>query len=89
VNIECSINEEKMIDKKERLIQEAEKALSSDIVVGQWKRVETEMKGQRKNVMKVVNITMKQDEIMSHLKTQIIRIKTQYSEMKNLKKELT
>lgn len=95
VNIECSINGEKMIDQKERLIQEAEKALSSDIAVGQWKRVETEVKGQKKSVMKVVNITMKPDEFMSHLKTQIedfdqhvIRIKTQYSEMKNLKENL-
>ena len=45
--------------------------LSSDIVADQWKRVETEVKGQKKNAMKVVNITMKPDEFMSHLKSEI------------------
>ena len=49
------------------------------------------MKGQKKNAMKVVNITMKQMNLCLTIKyfdQHIMRIKTQYSEMKNLKENL-
>jgi hypothetical protein len=96
-NIECTLNGEKMLERKQDLLQETEQKLASgdEIQVGQWKRVEIEVKGQKKSVMKIVDSIMKPQEFLTHLRSQIeefdqhvMRIKTQYSEMKNLKENL-
>ena len=95
-NVDTPINGEKMLERKNEIIQDIEtKVTSAKTVIGQWKRVQIEAKGQTKSVMKIVDAEMGKVEFLEHVKTQtnefeghVKRIQTQYSEMKRLKENL-
>lgn len=95
-NVDTTINPEKMLERKDEIMKSVENDVKDDtIVVGQWKRVTVETKGQKKSVMKIVDEQMTKAEFVGHIKTQVAafeehsdRIKTQYKEMKCLKENL-
>lgn len=95
-NVEVSVNGEKMLNTKAELVEDVKTKISSDdILIGQWKRVPIEVKGQKKMVMKIIDNHMNKAEFITHVTSQIeefeehvSRIKHQYSEMKKLKENL-
>lgn len=69
--------------------------LPERIQVPQWKRVEVEERGKRKLVMRVVDTDMTKEDFLNHIDTQkqtfsdhVDRVKTQYTEIRNLKQNL-
>ena len=69
--------------------------LPEDVFVSQWKRVDTEEKGKKKTVTRVVESKMTKDQFIEHFETQMIdfkehveRVHTQYEQLKILKHEL-
>lgn len=85
-----------MLKRKSEIIENIEnKVTSNNIVIGQWIRVQIDVKGQTKSVMKIVDAEMSKVEFLEHVKTQtnefeghVKRIQTQYNEMKRLKENL-
>ena len=69
--------------------------LPEDVFVSQWKRVDTEEKGKKKTVTRVVECKMTKNQFIEHFETQMIdfkehveRVHTQYEQLKILKHEL-
>ncbi|KAH3706167.1 hypothetical protein DPMN_065548 [Dreissena polymorpha] len=91
-------NGENMLENRTELIKGIEDNVHEDTitVVSQWKRVQTEFKGQKKSGMKIVNSDMtKKEFVVEHVTKQssefeehVSSIKTQYSQMKTLKENL-
>ena len=84
-----------MLETKEVLKATVDTITSDDIVVRQWKRVPIECKGQKKMVMKIVDMHMTKEEFVTHVTTQVeefsehvSRIRIQCQEMKRLKDSL-
>ncbi len=82
-------------DKNDLLKKIQENFISDSITIGQWKRVETEAKGQKKMVMKIVDSQMTKTEFLDHITKQleefddhVQRIRMQFKEMKTLKENL-
>lgn len=94
-NISVSLNAEKEIENKENIVKNVKSIDSEEIEVNQWQRVPIEEKGKKKMIMKIVAKKMKKDEFSKHVGDQfeefqshVLRIKTQFAEIKTLKENL-
>ena len=95
LNIDVPINPDTFA--KEPKLKEINVKLTADanVTFSQWKRVEIEEKGKKKNVMRIVESEKQKDQFMNILEDMtadfqghVKRIKTQFTELKALKQNL-
>ena len=66
LDINTSVNREKMLEIKEEVLKATQDTITfDDIVVRQWKHVPIECKGQKKMVMKIADMHMSKEEFVT------------------------